>query len=604
MEQITTIILTFLLASTPLSLITIKLSNKIFYKKTKSLKENTAICTNVTGTLTNNVFQVKTLIFDNFQAKFLLKTNLLKLKKLHQIENEKEEELNQNPQNLKDNQTIKLMATATCFCTYPKVNEFEKIINNFWGKCGFNQKNFLQEYEIISTLPTNPTKKFSTIIIRNKQNKEIFAFYKGHAKKIIEKCNRIEIEGKKSEITYQLKRKLRKKMAQINKNGEKVIAFAYRPLPKKLLDKYTENFTEKEMIFLGMVGISDSINTNLLPIIEKLKKLGIKTYITTEIEERRAISTARKLGVINPQYFESFTGPMISQLKSTKLKTLLSNKEKDFIFAELNPGNQKQIIQTLKELGKNIIFTKQKNNETLEIILKNIQKKLQYEQAYPKLKFHSLSSKITQLFLLLTALILNAPLPLTIFLILIIEVIVNIPLQCSFTKEIHNKKLNFSKKYFLKNGIINGILISFIYFWSLIRFGWEPKTNWLNLETWNFLEKTATQTLSNQGLLKSITITFLFIIFIQIFNIYSLKNEKKSIFKINIFKNYYLILTTIIIFLISYILIYFPEINTYLSLTKPIFAEWLILIFMFIIVLIIDELRKKLISKSNENISK
>ena len=135
----------------------------------------------------------------------------------------------------------------------------------------------------------------------------------------------------------------------------------------------------------------------------------------------------------------------------------------------------------------------------------------------------------------------------------------------------------------LSNGICIGLILSAVYIWNLIRFGWYPGE---------------TLSLNSTAFLKSSTITFLLFCFIQIINAFNIRSGGKSSLKTNPLSNIYLLMTMIVVILIAYSLTQFTAIKAFLKLESLSGIEWQIILIPAITILIFEEIRKFLLRKN------
>ncbi len=581
-ELIISYLAPLILSFTPISLILIKYLSKIFSKHDPLLGKTTVLCTNITGTLTEENLIVRTFYFDKYKGKIEDNSRFIKIE--DREDNPGEEALIEK-NSLIENETFRLISVIAFLCKFKKTKRIEEIIRTLMMECGFSKGKTENDYSILQELPSNPEKKFSTIVAFKKETKEIFAFTKGNPLKILKRCTKATINGKKVDIDYQMARKFRKRIKQLNKNGQKVIGFAYKQLPFKKQDKYTEQFTENDMTFLGITGITNLLKTNLQEPIAAIASSGIKTYILTSQKEKKALAIARIHKLINPQYCETITGEYLSRLNDQKISKMLLNKEKDYIFAELKEEDKLKIIELLRQQGETVAVINKKGKNNLKEMIEAINKGKIIQSNYKKFSKHAISCKIAEILLIITALALKAPTPLSITLIISLDLFVNIGLELSLRVSAINKEPINNKKSLaglLINGISMGIIVSLIYILSLIRYGWNIGES---------LEFT------DSAFLSASSITFILLAALQIANAFSLKNEDQSILKTNVFSNLYLILTTIISILLIYILATFSLFKDYFKLETISTLEWEIILFCVLILIIIEEFRKFFIKK-------
>lgn len=567
-------IVPFLFAGFPVSLVIIKYFNRLTLKHHPKLGQTTTICTNITGTLTEKSLIVRSILFDRFKLTAQDHSSLVKIEDLQ----DKNEILIEKIALQKDD-FINLMAICANFCHYEKIQDLESVMKKFFHKCGFNQNGIQKEYQIISKLPTDERKKISTVVATKNDTKEIFSFSKGQPGKILEKCNRILLNNKKIELTPNLRRKIKKQIEQLEKNGQKTIAFSYKGLPLKRFSHYSESFAENEMIFIGLIGLTNAIKKNIIESTEKAINSGIKTYIISGEKEKKAVAIGRILKLINTQYFECITGTYLKELSNQKVDKMLGNKEKDFVFAELDNQQKNRIMHILKKQGEKVAIATP--NNTFKDIVEGIEKGRLSNKNYTKYTRHAISLKITLLLLFLGAIFIKAPLPLTITLIIALDLIVNLTLETALkqdktTEEVMTKTFNPMKNHILtkKNlkpifidTIIMTLLTGGLYVFNLFRFGWVPGQNLLQ---------------NSNAYIKASSILFVFLAIYQIVRAFYLKSNK----------NPYLNLVSIIAVIVIYIALTFTPISSKLHLLSLSALDIQILAFSTLIVVMIQHLRK------------
>lgn len=554
----------------PSNLIFIKQISKLLRYNPK-LGNTTVILTELPGILTKNSLMVHSFFFDNYKVNTSYAGTLVEIKNL---ENRERTVLPKN--HLSTEQSVKLCAASSALAEYSKLKNIEEIISKFFMECGINKIKVRAEYSEIQKIPSSEKKKISTVVVNNKITGEIFAFSKGNPYKLLEKCDRVLLNGKKIDLDRNMRSRIKEKIKKLNRNGEKVIAFAYRGLPLKKLDFYSAEFTEHDLIFLGAVGIVSPLNNEVKESIEAAKKLNIKTYILTAQQEKQALYAAKELNLINPNYYEIFNGEDIREMQDQKLKKIFINKEKDHIFAKLNRTQKDIIIKSLKDLGERILIVEKKKN-TFESAVESIKKARQATQNEPKIIYHALSAKIAQVIVILSSVIFGAPLPLNIFTLIAIDFFINTPLELTLKSDYSSEKNTISGGKIVIHGIGIGTLISLVFFFLLSSHGW------------NIFD----QTLENKLALAKINgVVFALFILYQILNSFLARNPKAKIYNQIFSAKIYLFLIIIITALITYSFFSFDIFKNLLNIEIFESDKWPIMIFSLFIFISIIELIK------------
>lgn len=581
MNETFTQIATLLVSGLPISIIVIMLINKFFHKQNPAIAKTTIICTDLVGALTKKILHPKMFYIDKEIVKIKYGKNLLEI-----IDTEKKESIKVEKNYLRQNESTQLAAICANMCGYEQLKNQEEIMRKFFLECGFNKIKILSEYEKIQDLPSNDEKKLSTIVTIKNTTREIFAFSKGNPYKILDICTRTIINGKKQELTLQAKSKIKKEIKKLNLDGQKVIAFAYKGLPLKRLPHYTESFTENDLVFVGMISLANPLNTDFKENINWAKNNGIKIYITTIHKDRKAISAATNLGIISPHYFETITGNDF-EINEKKLPKILSNKEKDFVFAELRPENKMKLINILRDMGETVAIANKKTSSNINSIVDEIKKQRTNIVHSKKFLYHGLPFTIATFLLNLTALFFGTPLPLTINTLLVLNIFINLAIELSLRKDplpqnMENRQFLLTVPKIKKSRIAISsfgtyLIITGVYFFTLLRYGWTPGENVSGNSEINF---------------KTTTITFTLLVFIQILNGFNLRYNKKSLFKLETLSNLYLVLTSIIGLLILTLITTSVELKKNLGLISLTEIEIEIIMLSAIGIIFIEETRK------------
>eukprot|EP01124_Arcella_intermedia_P023175 TRINITY_DN3620_c0_g1_i6.p1 TRINITY_DN3620_c0_g1~~TRINITY_DN3620_c0_g1_i6.p1 ORF type:complete len:989 (+),score=236.56 TRINITY_DN3620_c0_g1_i6:27-2993(+) len=159
--------------------------------------------------------------------------------------------------------------------------------------------HMVEEYQFSSTL-----KKMS-VVIRNK--KKYYVYSKGAPERLLENCTHILVPNK-DENTYETKEITKKFLRTIQKandaytqKGLRVLALAYRPEIKFTKNMEREE-VEKDLIFLGLVGIYDPPREQSLPAVKTCKTAGIVVHMATGDHISTASAIAKQVNILPPAF--------------------------------------------------------------------------------------------------------------------------------------------------------------------------------------------------------------------------------------------------------------------------------------------------------------
>jgi len=546
-----------ILSILPLSYLLIQIIDNTILKKQKNLENINVILLGIKNILIKDYLTVKSIYFNNQIIKITQNTETI------------------------TNEYTKQIAVINFIVKNIKNQKIENTISNFFTKMKINKSNFEKEFKFINKVKESKDKRNSTYIVQNNSTKEIFAFTKGNPYEILNKCTRVLENNEKINLTSQKKQKIKKEIEKLNKKGQKIIGYAMKALPIKILAEYTENFTEKELIFIGFIGVANPINQELEKNIKEIQKNGVKIYVTTELKERNAIAISQKLKIINPKHFESITKGYLETILGKKLSKKIIEK-KDMVFSELDKSDYSILKNEFENNNLKTLIINKKNSNNIKDIFQTIEKRKQYKLNNSKLIIQSFSTKIPLVVLTIIATIIGIPSPISIGLILILDLIINLNILLNLRHSATKNQIKIKSTLFI-NMIIFSLIVCTLIFWNIIKQG----LNILN-------ESYEIESLINRN---TTTLIFTQITILSIISgIYLTKFKKKT--------NKILIPSIILNSLILYIILRF-SISNKLILTNIISKNQLIIIFIFssiyVLILILKEIYEKLLHKSQSN---
>lgn len=171
------------------------------------------------------------------------------------------------------------------------------------------------------------------------------AFTKGAAERVLASCNRYYHQGKVKRLTPAVRKQIMSKHDDMARRALRVLAFAY-----------TENMSiaqeneEKNLIFLGLIGMMDPPREGVKEAITECRAAGIRVVMLTGDNQLTAQSIGKELG-FRPT---TMRGPTLDLLNDEQLKKTVARID---IFARTTPKHKVRILQALKETGHVVAMT-------------------------------------------------------------------------------------------------------------------------------------------------------------------------------------------------------------------------------------------------------
>ena len=300
----------------------------------ETLGSTTVVCSDKTGTLTQNKMTVEKLYLNN---------EILDV-----------DSFSQN--NIPDD--VKLLITASILCNDSKIGSedgqlkitgdpTETALIDLGLKFSLN-KNEIEESEIrVDELPFDSERKLmSTVNKYNDNNYRIFT--KGAVDELLKRCDRIFINGKIREIDDKDIENILEANNNLAKDALRVLGMAYKDS-----DSEVNESLESSLIYIGMVGMIDPPRPEVKSAIEKCKTAGIKTVMITGDHKITAIAIAKALGILEDES-EATTGPEVEKMTQEELEDHVKHYR---VYARVSPEHKVRIVKAWQKHGDIVAMT-------------------------------------------------------------------------------------------------------------------------------------------------------------------------------------------------------------------------------------------------------
>ena len=297
----------------------------------ETLGSATVICSDKTGTLTQNKMTVQKVFTNN---------------KLVNTEDIKE---------LSD-EGKKLMYVCS-LCNDTKIGEnniltgdpTETALIDLGMKINFELDDVLK-LPRVKEYPFDSDRKLMTTV--NKVGDKFIAFTKGGIDELLAKCNSYQINGEIKTDLEKYKPEIEKYNVEMAKDALRVLAMAYKELDHEPTDEEMKNI-EQDLTFVGMVGMIDPPREEVKLAVEKCKTAGIKTVMITGDHKITAVAIAKALGILENED-EAITGAELEEMSD---EDLTKNIRKYSVYARVSPEHKVRIVKAWQANGEIVAMT-------------------------------------------------------------------------------------------------------------------------------------------------------------------------------------------------------------------------------------------------------
>ena len=206
-----------------------------------------------------------------------------------------------------------------------------------------DEQNFSADYIKLAELPFTSERKMMSVAAEIGGKR--YNFTKGAPDVLIKKCGYIcDISGVRP-ITEEDKKRIIAQNDGMSDNALRVLAFAYATFGGKI--------EENDLIFIGLCGMYDGLKEGVKEAVEQCHSAGITTVMITGDHVRTALSIARQLGIAR-NINDVVTGDELDSLSKAERDKRIAQCR---VFARVSPKHKNMIVKCLKKRGKVVAMT-------------------------------------------------------------------------------------------------------------------------------------------------------------------------------------------------------------------------------------------------------
>lgn len=298
----------------------------------ETLGATNIICTDKTGTLTENKLTLTTII---------LPDSLIKLDQSDKIEHHQAE--------ISEILKIGILCNNASHENSGSTGDpLEIAILSTGRELNITRQKLIAQYPELHEEPFDPhTKMMATF---HQESEQYLVAVKGAAESVLEYCNIVCKAHQLIPLTSTERSKWLNLIHQFSEQGLRILAIA----KKHVQDINTPPYENLQL--LGLMGFWDPPRQDVIQVLEKCNKAGIKVIMATGDHPATALSVARQVGLVNQKETLVIPGTEIQQAHN------LSSQEKErirnsSIFARVSPEQKLSLIELHQEVGSIVAMT-------------------------------------------------------------------------------------------------------------------------------------------------------------------------------------------------------------------------------------------------------
>ena len=205
-------------------------------------------------------------------------------------------------------------------------------------KQGMPKAKLNEENPRLAELPFDSDRKLMTTV--NRVDGKLIAITKGAFDVLAQRCVRGDIEA------------ARRVNDEMSEQALRVLAVAWRELDE-IPQNPTSETLEKDLTFMGLVGMIDPPRPEAKQAVAVCRKAGIKPVMITGDHVVTASAIAREIGILQPGD-EAVTGTQLDKMSDAELDQRVRNIS---VYARVSPENKIRIVKAWQRQGEVVSMT-------------------------------------------------------------------------------------------------------------------------------------------------------------------------------------------------------------------------------------------------------
>ena len=300
----------------------------------ETLGSASVICSDKTGTLTQNKMTVKKVYVDN---------KAMNMENIKIIESQS---------------TLERLVYIAMLCNDTKVGENEELTGDPTETAlvdmGMNldiEINKIFSIDRLSEIPFDSVRKLMTTV--HKIDDKYIVYTKGGVDELLKICNSYIIDNEIKTDLEEFKKQIYTHNEEMAKEALRVLAYGY-----KIIDKLPEtaeeiNNLESNLTFVGLTGMIDPPREEAKVAVAKCKSAGIKTVMITGDHKITATAIAKQLGILENED-EAITGADLEKMSD---EDLTKNIRRYSVYARVSPEHKVRIVRAWQANGEIVAMT-------------------------------------------------------------------------------------------------------------------------------------------------------------------------------------------------------------------------------------------------------
>lgn len=210
----------------------------------------------------------------------------------------------------------------------------------------------LDQHKRVQEVPFDSGRKLMSTV--NENGGQYFVAVKGAPDQLLKRVTKIEVNGKVEPISAEQKEEISLSNQKMARRALRVLGLAYKTVDQ-LYDAPSTDNVEQDLIFVGLVGMIDPERPEAKKAIAEAHDAGIRTVMITGDFQVTAQAIAERLGILKPGQDERVvTGAQLDEVSDEYLQEHVPDYS---VYARVSPEHKVRIVKAWQARGKIVAMT-------------------------------------------------------------------------------------------------------------------------------------------------------------------------------------------------------------------------------------------------------
>ncbi|WP_068467998.1 cation-translocating P-type ATPase [Candidatus Protochlamydia phocaeensis] len=214
-------------------------------------------------------------------------------------------------------------------------------------KMGLNKAALEKDYPQLDELPFDSERKCMSFLRQGAEGNILFT--KGAPDVILNRSASILLNGQEQALNLANRKRILEINHQLASQGLRVLALAYRNIKEDHIDPSLE----ERLVFIGLIAMMDPPRQEAKAAIQACKEAGIRPVMITGDHRDTAIAIAKELGIIG-SLLMAIEGKELDEMTDLQF---IDKVKKIAVYARVSAAHKLRIVKAWKQLGEVIAMT-------------------------------------------------------------------------------------------------------------------------------------------------------------------------------------------------------------------------------------------------------